>query len=73
MKWSDLCRGQAVEMEYGMKIELVGSRWLCRWEAEDLRRYSLEHVLQHEVGHHVHAMQRQRQGMEAQLSRRVKE
>ena len=57
----------------GMQVEKVGGRWYCRWSAEDLRLFMLEHVLIHEVGHHVQCTQRQRQGVDPWPSRRVSE
>lgn len=52
-----------VEREFGMEDVQVGSRWLGRWRADDLRRFILEHVLPHEIGHHVYHMQRKGQGL----------
>jgi hypothetical protein len=51
-----------VELEFGMRIEPMGSRWLCKWTGEDLRRFIVGHVLLHEIGHHVYHEQRARQG-----------
>jgi hypothetical protein len=42
-----------VERSFGMRVEQIGRRWYCRWDREDWRRYVLEHVLPHEIGHHV--------------------
>ena len=53
----------AVELMYGMRAERVGRRLLCRWELECLRRYLAEHVLLHEIGHHVQRRQRVRAGL----------
>jgi len=53
----------AVELSYGMRAEGIGTRILCRWEPECLRRYVAEHVLLHEIGHHVQRRQRQRAGL----------
>ena len=55
----------AVELSYGMWTERVGGRLLCRWERECLRRYVAEHVLLHEIGHHVQRRQRLRVGFSA--------
>lgn len=55
----------AVELSYGMRTERVGGRLLCRWETECLRRYVAEHVLLHEIGHHVQRPQRLRVGFSA--------
>src|SRR6476661_4215746 len=49
----ELERDQTVELQFGMRTEQRGNRWWCEWSPEDLRRYTLEHVLIHEVGHHV--------------------
>lgn len=51
-----------VELSYGMRVERAGSRLLCRWEPECLRHYIAEHVLLHEIGHHVQRRQRLRVG-----------
>ncbi len=53
----------AVELSYGMTVEWQRCRPLCRWNAECLRRFAAEHVLLHEVGHHVQRRQRQRAGL----------
>jgi hypothetical protein len=42
-----------VERSFGMQVEQIGSRWFCRWNREDWRHFILEHVLPHEIGHHV--------------------
>jgi hypothetical protein len=42
-----------VERSFGMRVEQIGRRWFCRWDREDWRRFVLEHVLPHEIGHHV--------------------
>jgi hypothetical protein len=42
-----------VERSFGMQVEQIGRRWYCRWEREDWRSFVLEHVLPHEIGHHV--------------------
>lgn len=52
-----------VELEFGMAIQRSGSRWLTSWEPECLRAYLLEHVLAHEIGHHVCHLQRRRAGL----------
>jgi hypothetical protein len=45
---------QMAAMDFGMTLEQSGSRWVCRWTAEGIRRYTLEYVLAHEIGHHVY-------------------
>lgn len=62
-KRSEIESGLAVELAYGMHVQRTGSRWLCQWEPENLRRFIVEHVLLHEVGHHVHYMHRARMGI----------
>jgi|SRR5437667_5488054 len=42
-----------VHRSFGMQVEQIGTRWYCRWDREDWRRFVLEHVLPHEIGHHV--------------------
>jgi hypothetical protein len=42
-----------VQRSFGMQVEQIGRRWYCRWAREDWRCYVLEHVLPHEIGHHV--------------------
>jgi hypothetical protein len=42
-----------VHRSFGMQVQQIGTRWYCRWEREDWRRFVLEHVLPHEIGHHV--------------------
>lgn len=61
-KHKDILYRLHVELEYGMQVEQVVSRWFCRWTAEDLRRFMIDHVLLHEIGHHVHYQQRSKQG-----------
>jgi hypothetical protein len=56
-----------------MQVERTGSRWRVHWQAEDLRRYILEHVLLHEIGHHVQKMQRLREGLRSRLPVAAKE
>jgi hypothetical protein len=62
-KHSDIERGFAVELQYGMQVEQVGSRYVCRWQAQALRRFVMEHVLMHEIGHHVYHWRRYQQGL----------
>jgi hypothetical protein len=54
--------GLELEMEYGMRIEQRGSRWYSVWSFETLRRFVLEHVLLHEIGHHVFHRDRAERG-----------
>jgi hypothetical protein len=59
----DIERGLAIQRQYGMEVEREGSRYVCVWTAENLRRFMVEHVLLHEVGHHVCFWQRKQQGL----------
>ena len=61
-KLGDIERALSVQRQYGMEIERLGSRYVCVWSALPLRRFILDHVLLHEVGHHVFFRQRQKQG-----------
>jgi hypothetical protein len=45
--------GLDLQRSFGMQVEQIGTRWYCRWDREDWRRFALEHVLPHEIGHHV--------------------
>ena len=51
------------EMSYGMRVEREAGHVVCRWEPDCLRRYVAEHVLLHEIGHHVQRRQRERLGL----------
>src|SRR5262249_44967959 len=62
-KPGNIQRGLAVELQFGMVVEEEGGRYGCQWSAANLRRFIVEHVLLHEVGHHVYNMQRRRQGL----------
>jgi hypothetical protein len=54
--------GFVVERAFGMRVEQAGNHWCCRWEPEDLRRFILDHVLPHEIGHHVDYLAHRREG-----------
>jgi hypothetical protein len=43
-----------IQSFFGLRLELRGGVWLGRWEADHLRRFILEYMLLHEVGHHVY-------------------
>lgn len=60
----------AVPIEYGMRILRSGSRYVCEWSPEDLRHFIVEHVLLHEIGHHVFS--RMRQGPQFRACARVR-
>jgi hypothetical protein len=72
-KWGHIEHYFAVELGFGMEVERTGSRWRVRWHSEDLRRYILEHVLLHEIGHHVQKMQRLSEGLRSRLPVVVRE
>lgn len=72
-KRADVDAGLAVEREFGMGVEQVGGHYVCRWDAADLKRFTLEYVLLHEVGHHVYHWRRKEQGHEFRPSRRESE
>ena len=61
-KRKDIETYEWVELSYGMKFEQQGSRIFCQWSAADLRHFIVEHVLLHEVGHHVYHRRRQQLG-----------
>jgi len=61
-KLSDIENSLAVNIQYGMAIVRQGSRYVGVWSEANLRRFIVEHVLLHEVGHHVHFWQRKQQG-----------
>ena len=52
----------SVELRFGMRLDYRGCRATCSWPASSLRQYILEHVLLHELGHHVQHQQRLRAG-----------
>lgn len=60
---SRLISGLEVEQSYGMQLIEGGSRLVCKWAPEDLRRFVVEHVLLHEIGHHVFHTQRRAHGL----------
>ena len=72
-KRADIDVGLAVERGFGMEVDRIGGRYACRWSAADLRRFILEHVLLHEVGHHVYHWPRKEQGHTFRPSRRESE
>jgi uncharacterized protein YjaZ len=72
-KQIDIGLGLYRELQYGLKVELQGRRYISQWAASDLRRFIREHVLAHEIGHHVHCRQRQQQGYTHVLSKAYSE
>ncbi len=73
VKQGDIEQGLAIEMAYGMCLEMVGRRWICQWSRDNLRRFILDHVLIHEIGHHVFHQQRLKQKLTASPSARLRE
>jgi len=73
MKPVDIEVGLMVERDFGMTVERKGGRYLCHWVADDLRKFTLEHVLLHEIGHHVHAGKRKEQGYNPRTYRHEEE
>jgi hypothetical protein len=49
---------ESTAAEFGMRFQKIGGRWVCHWTAEDIRRYTLDYVLGHEIGHHVAYLRR---------------
>jgi hypothetical protein len=43
-----------LELSFGLRIDLRSDGWFAQWEPDGLRRFILEYLLLHEVGHHVH-------------------
>lgn len=66
-------RHYRVEREYGLEMRRDGDRLLCAWPAESYRRFVAEHVLLHEIGHHVDYERRARAGFRRRLPTRAKE
>lgn len=62
-----------VERSYGIEMERTGRSPDCLWSAENLRRYIVEHVLLHEIGHHVQYQQRWRAGIRCRLASHIHE
>ena len=62
-----------VEAEYDIQMDNSGARTVCRWSKEDLSRYLVEHVLLHEIGHHVQYQQRQRSKLARRLPSNLQE
>jgi hypothetical protein len=45
-----------IELFFGLQIERQSGVWWGRWEADGLRRFMLEYMLLHEIGHHVYSL-----------------
>lgn len=56
---ADIETNLATELWYGMTVRRVGARWFCDWTPQNLRRFILEHVFLHEIGHHIFQSSRQ--------------
>ena len=69
----DVRRWLWVEVEYGMQVHRQGSRTVCSWDEQNLRHFILDHVLAHEIGHHVFRKQRIRVGLAQDVKRSVSE
>jgi hypothetical protein len=65
--------GWRLEMEFGMRLEVVGARLFCHWQPDDLRRFVLQYVLVHEIGHHVQYKARQARKLKPLTNREAKE
>ncbi|MCW3051615.1 MAG: hypothetical protein JWN14_785, partial [Chthonomonadales bacterium] len=68
-----LKRRLRAELQYGLQIERRGNKAFCFWSPEDIRRFTLEHVLLHEIGHHVEYQQRARANYSRWLPSPLKE
>jgi hypothetical protein len=62
-----------VDCSYGMQIDRRGRSVICRWSAESACRFMVEHVLLHEIGHHVLYQQRWRAGLLRRLASPIHE
>ena len=62
-KPSEIAIDLAVQLQYGMSIVQEGNRYICVWSQENFRKFIVEHVLLHEVGHHVFFWRRKQQGL----------
>ncbi len=38
---------------YGAKLEKSGKNWISKWSIESVRKYYIQGILYHEVGHHI--------------------
>lgn len=62
ISFSDAINCMHIEIAFGMRVEKHGARVECVWEADNLKRFILCHVLLHELGHHVYYLQRKNDG-----------
>jgi hypothetical protein len=42
-----------VEVSYGLQLLPVAGSWVSAWRSDEWRTFVLDHVLAHEIGHHV--------------------
>jgi hypothetical protein len=47
---------------WGARWQKLGREWYCYWDRENYGRYVLDHVLLHEIGHHMDDYHRRRTG-----------
>lgn len=47
--------------KFGARWEKLGDCWYCYWRLENFKKFILDHVLLHELGHHVDAFHAMRQ------------
>jgi len=64
---------RAVERRYGLQTERSGSSVVCHWPADGGRRFVVQHVLLHEIGHHVQYQERWRAGLTPGLPAHIME
>jgi hypothetical protein len=62
-KRRDIDQVLRVQLHFGMQVEQLGSRYMCVWSKSTLRDFIIDHVLLHEVGHHVFFWSRMKQGL----------
>lgn len=68
-KRKDLLLGFEVEMKYGMTILGDDSKFTLNWTPDQLRNFILNHVLLHEIGHHVYFENRLKKGFKSNVNR----
>lgn len=64
-RMSEAIRSLQVDQNYGMRLIARGRRAVSKWEPDDLGRLIVEHVLLHEIGHHVCHTRRLQAGLRA--------
>ncbi len=68
-KRKDLLRSFEVEQKYGMIILWNNSKFTLKWTPDQLGNFILNHVLLHEIGHHVYFENRMKQGFKGKVNR----